>query len=525
MRVAEANESAFAPGVWTLCLALLFLAMPFSQAQTSAPADKNNVADGGGISSSKTTSTADDDTRSALGSSISSGAKTSASALEQSDASQSSSRSFFQDVVRHPPKTTEDKFHWGPALLQATNMTLFAHAWRAAWDPSLRYDLAHKPFFHDWSASYSGYNMSRWNDGDDFMVNDVGHPLGGAALGRVYLQNDDASWVQISKTRQYWGSRLKALAWMAVWSTQFEIGPLSETAFGNQGGWTYVNRCGTALSCLEHPEYGPPTNNTGWTDFIMTPAVGLLWILGEDAADRYIVTPIARRHHILGRGILGTALEPSRSFASMFAGHAPWHLPAPENHFTYNAKPRPKREDPNRAPLKRYELGAGYTNVSLPVVKSECGVCRQNNSGFGSIFTFNFNRVIGLDNSVSLLPAQGGSRGMVEGLFGIRVGERFKHWGIFGKVRPGFIYYQEAMPGLGGDQSTSLTRFAWDFGGIVEIYPNRRSSLRFDLGTTMVRYLSDHPDPRMSQLGDLRSNQYYVNQGNFQIATSYAYRF
>ena len=96
-------------------------------------------------------------------------------------------------------------------------MTLFAHAWRAAWDPSLRYDLAHKPFFHDWFASYSGYDMSRWNDGDDFIVNDVGHPLGGAALGRVYLQNDDASWVQISKTRKYWGSRMKALAWMAAW--------------------------------------------------------------------------------------------------------------------------------------------------------------------------------------------------------------------------------------------------------------------------------------------------------------------
>jgi hypothetical protein len=152
-------------------------------------------------------------------------------------------------------------------------------------------------------------------------------------------------------------------------------------------------------------------------------------------------------------------------------------------------------------------------------------VCRQNNSGFGSSFTLNFTRNIGLDNSVSLLPAQGGSRGMIEGLFGLRLGERFEHWGIFGKVRPGFIYYQEAMPGLGGDQSTSLTRFAWDFGGIVEIYPNRRSSLRFDVGTTIVRYLSDYPDPRMSQVGDLRSNQYYVNQGNSQIATSYTYRF
>jgi hypothetical protein len=82
--------------------------------------------------------------------------------------------------------------------------------------------------------------------------------------GAPTCKNDDASWVQISKTREYWRTRLKAFAWMAAWSKQFEVGPLSETDFGNQGGWTYVNGCGTALACLKHPEHGPPTNNTGW---------------------------------------------------------------------------------------------------------------------------------------------------------------------------------------------------------------------------------------------------------------------
>ena len=165
-----AVERAFAPRVWTLCFALLLFATPFSEAQTSAPADKDDVADGAGFSSSNTTLIADDKATSSPGNpSTVSRAKTSASAVTQPDASQSSSHSFFQDVVRHPPKTTEDKFHWGPALLQAANMTLFAQAWRAAWDPSLRYSLAHKPLFHDWFASYSGYDMSRWNDGDDFI--------------------------------------------------------------------------------------------------------------------------------------------------------------------------------------------------------------------------------------------------------------------------------------------------------------------------------------------------------------------
>jgi hypothetical protein len=126
----------------------------------------------------------------------------------------------------------------------------------------------------------------------------------------------------------------------------------------------------------------------------------------------------------------------------------------------------------------------------------------------------------GVDNQ----PFQG-SKPMTEGLFGVKMGERFRKWAIFGKIRPGFIYYQEAMPGGGVHTPDSLTRFAWDFGGIVELYPVRNTIWRFDVGTTMVRYLSDHPDPRMSPINDLRSTQYIVTQGNFQISTAYVYRF
>jgi hypothetical protein len=45
------------------------------------------------------------------------------------------------------------------------------------------------------------------------------------------------------------------------------------------------------------------------------------------------------------------------------------------------------------------------------------------------------------------------------------------------------------------------------------------------MGTTLVRYLADHTDPRMSEIGSLQSSQYVVNQGNFQVSTGYVYRF
>ena len=70
----------------------------------------------------------------------------------------------------------------------------------------MRYNLAHKPFFHDWFASYGGYDMHRWGDGDDFIVNDVGHPLEGGVFGRVFLIHSPNSQVVIGKNRRYWTS-------------------------------------------------------------------------------------------------------------------------------------------------------------------------------------------------------------------------------------------------------------------------------------------------------------------------------
>ena len=431
-----------------------------------------------------------------------------------------------QPLATPPPSS--DKFHFKSAFIETFNENLFFHLWRVAFDPGLRYNIAHKPFWHDYAASFSGYDMSHWGDGDDFVVNDVGHPLEGAVFGRTFLQNSPRSQVIIGKNRQYWISRLKAMAWATAWSTQLELGPISETSIGNQGGFTYVPGCGVWLSCLNNPEYHkPPTTNTGWTDFVVTPTIGTLWIIGEDTIDKYIVMPIAVNHRILGGRILRSALEPSRSFAALFSGKYPWMLPAPEKNFMVSTKP-PKVAAPDlRPPVDHWEIGTGYTNVSLPVLSNECaeGACRKNLSAAGLNFTYNFTRGIAIDSAVNFIPGQQGTKPMTEGLFGLKMGARFQHFGIFGKVRPGFIYYDQAMPGGGATTSSSLTRFATDFGGTVEYYPERNSTLRFDVGTTLVRYLSDHPDPKPFPLGSSLSTQYYVTQGNFQVSTSYTYRF
>jgi hypothetical protein len=427
-----------------------------------------------------------------------------------------------------PP--SQEKFNFKGAFFQTFSENLFFHAWRVAFDPGIRYNLAHKPFWHDYAASFKGYDMSNWGDGDDFVVNDVGHPLEGAVFARSFLINDPRSHVVIGKHRAYWMSRLKAMGWAAIWSTQLELGPISETSIGNQGGFTYVPDCGTALSCLNNPKYHkPPTTNTGWTDFTVTPLIGMAWIMGEDTIDKYIVMPIAVNHRILGGRILRSALEPSRSFAALFAGKFPWQLPAPENNFMVAAKPHPnKATEPDLRPqVAHFEVGTQYSNLSLPVLSNECssGSCRKNLSGGGFTVGYNFTRSIAFDSVVNFMPPQQGSKLMTEGLFGAKMGARFNHFGLFGKVRPGFIYYSNAMPGGGNYTATSLTRFACDFGGVFEYYPARNSTLRVDFGTTVVRYLANHPDPTEYPLGSHLSTQYWVTQGNPQFSTSYTYRF
>jgi len=460
---------------------------------------------------------------------------------ESSSATSPSDSSSKQNLV--PSSTPQPTFtpvsngvQWKPAIIQTLSVTVFQHAWRAATDPSLRYLVAHKPFWHDYGVSLTDYHMDHWSDGDSFVVNDVGHPLEGAVFGRALLQNYPRSFVQIGLHNGYWTTRLQSLAWMTLWSTQFEIGPLSETAFGNQGGFYYSNGCGTSPTCLTTPPWsygahnhtglGGVTNNTGWTDFIITPLVGLGWILGEDTIDRFIVTPIARNHRILGGRVLRSALEPSRSFAAFFAGKFPWMLPAPESNFVDHHPRVIKPKDPNEKPVQHYAIGTQYTNISLPVIKAGCETaCRQPLSGAGFTFDYNFTHYFAFDSALNFLPAQSGTKGMMQGLFGVKLGESWKHWGLFAKVRPGFIYYNEAWPGGGVDAPGSLTRFAWDVGGVAEFYTQHGGTFRVDLGTTLVRYLTDRVDTRFTQIGGVISNQYYVTQGNVQFSTTYAFRF
>ena len=194
--------------------------------------------------------------------------------------------------------TSKGTLHWSPAIWQSVEFLAVEHTFRLASDPYARYLLIHKPFWQDYFASANHFDMYRWGDGDDFLVNYIGHPLQGSVSGDIFLQNDPRGRsARFGRSPDYWHSRLQAMAWAGAYSAYFEIGPvLSEAAIGNEGGYTYVPTCGF-YPCQEKPgvHYKPATNNTGWVDFVITPVVGTGWIVMEDAIEREFVDRVAKR--------------------------------------------------------------------------------------------------------------------------------------------------------------------------------------------------------------------------------------
>jgi hypothetical protein len=116
--------------------------------------------------------------------------------------------------------------------------------------------------------------------------------------------------------------------------------------------------------------------------------------------------------------------------------------------------------------------------------------------GFGGYASYRFYGVFYLDGDLLYFPRRPDVAGphdggtILQGLVGLKGGIRRNHFGFFGKVRPGFNSYSDALTGITTSGSTSTNtygrsnNFVLDLGGIVELYPNERSTLRIEIGDT-----------------------------------------
>ena len=183
---------------------------------------------------------------------------------------------------------TGESYHWRGSDRSIPFFNVIENSFRSASDDQIRILLANKPFWHDYAASMRHFNMRRWNDGDDFLVNYVGHPMQGAVSGFIEVQNDPTG--RLQETQRNPGLLEKSFQGIPVGdciqhpfrnqSTRVKLG------IGNEGGWTYPIHCHTI--CTAPGTYKKYTNNTGWVDFTITPTVGILWLLAEDTLDRFI---------------------------------------------------------------------------------------------------------------------------------------------------------------------------------------------------------------------------------------------
>ncbi len=275
------------------------------------------------------------------------------------------------------PGQPVERFRWGSALLQSFEFLLVIHGGRLAMDAQSRDLLTHRPFWHDWWVSTKSEVLTRWGDGDSFVVNYIGHPLQGAISGYIQIQNDPRGRaLKIGRSSEYWKSRLKATAWAAVFSAQLEAGPiLSEAAIGNEGGFSYVHGC--PPDC-RHPE--TLTNGTGLMDWVITPVIGLGWILVEDSMEKYVVDRLAGSNPKFRYKVLLGALNPARTMANVLQGKLPWYrystdqepfTPTQKTPFAeYNHAREQRLSVGNRIPLFQCESAHGLGGVPrLPGVQ------------------------------------------------------------------------------------------------------------------------------------------------------------
>jgi hypothetical protein len=182
---------------------------------------------------------------------------------------------------------------WGGLLRTSLLFNGVQHGFRIAREQGTR-DGLRGPFFRDWGQAVS--RMHGWSDGDPFFVNYIGHSMMGAVTGHIWANHDRRfSSTTFGRDPDYWKGRLRAAAFMWAYSKQFEIGPLSQASIGN------IQR--------NYP-------SRGYVDHVLTPALGLLWMIGEDALDRYIILPFENRvENAVARMVVRGFLNPTRSFA------------------------------------------------------------------------------------------------------------------------------------------------------------------------------------------------------------------
>ena len=201
---------------------------------------------------------------------------------------------------------------------------------------------------------------------------------------------------------------------------------------------------------------------------------------------------------------------------------------------------------PGQSGDRKFEVGAQFSFMRLTDFDPNNELTRQagivplsqnfNEPGFGARVGYNFTNQIAVEAEGNLFLKNRSNgdagHGKEEVLFGPKIGTRHEKWGVFGKARPGLIRFagfpriieRRLLPCspqpcqltlIVEDSNSSKNFFALDVGGVAELYPSRRSLIRFDLGDTIIRYTGISPRELNPQF----------TRHNLQFSAGFGFRF
>ncbi len=150
---------------------------------------------------------------------------------------------------------------------------------------------------------------------------------------------------------------------------------------------------------------------------------------------------------------------------------------------------------PSSAQAQGLEAGGFMTYAFLEQIGSSDHGVGTSTLGLGGRAVWHVVRFVDVDGELAIHPNAGVSGYKVEGFLGAKAGVRFRRFGAFVKVRPGFLFFSKDPFGAGRREAAfPLTEWAHsldpalDVGGVIEYDSPRGLILRFDIGDTIVRY-------------------------------------
>lgn len=177
----------------------------------------------------------------------------------------------------------------------------------------------------------------------------------------------------------------------------------------------------------------------------------------------------------------------------------------------------------------KLEVGAQFALMRHSLPGGSSSGSPRWDPGFGGRITYDVARNLSLEAELNFFPREIRNGPKTQALFGIKAGRRTDKFGLFAKVRPGFVRFADVFDCPGTDRRScgnfAHTEYALDIGGVVEFYAAPRTVLRFDVGDTIIRYRNTKDFPFSPELPTFPRFFDGRTRNNLQLNMGIGFRF